>query len=159
MDIPNLSEMPTQVITQKTLKLSFLILAMVLGLTTSLLFLFIESKSIKAGTVNLSNNSGVKVVSTSEIKKGDEVKAGVTYGSASKQFTDKATGTVQKGGINGEGTHTLEREGGLTQRAALTSSILDLDLFIGKKVEIIGQTNTSLKSGWLLDVGMIKVLE
>jgi hypothetical protein len=81
------------------------------------------------------------------------------YGNTSKTFADSATGTVKAGGINGEGTHTLEREGGKTQNAALTSSVVDLDLFVGKKVEVKGETNDSNKAGWLMDVGSIKVLE
>ncbi len=66
---------------------------------------------------------------------------------------------IEKGPLNGEGTHILNREGGLDQRAALTSSTVDLDLFVGKKVEVKGETNASNKAGWLLDVGTIKVLE
>ena len=87
-------------------------------------------------------------------------KVGDVFGSADeKSFKDQATGVLEKGGFNGEGTHTLEREGGKTQNAALTSSVIDLDLFIDKKVEVNGETNSSNKAGWLLDVGSIKILE
>jgi len=40
----------------------------------------------------------------------------------------------------------------------LTSSVVDLDKFVGKKVEIYGQTNTAEKAGWLLDVGYARVI-
>ena len=56
-------------------------------------------------------------------------------------------------------SHILNREGGLSQRASLTSSAVDLDLFVGKKVEVKGETNASTKTAWLLDVGSIKVIE
>lgn len=94
-----------------------------------------------------------------QIVEGEAVEVGVLYGNTSKTFSDSAIGTVKEGGINGEGTHTLEREGGKTQNAALTSSVVDLELFVGKKVEVKGETNDSNKAGWLLDVGSIKILE
>jgi hypothetical protein len=94
-----------------------------------------------------------------QIVEGEELKTGVVYGNTSQTFSDSATGVVKKGGVNGEGTHTLDREGGADQDAALTSSVVDLDLFIDKKVEVDGETNTSNKAGWFMDVGSIKILE
>ena len=99
------------------------------------------------------------VTSADDIKSADQLVVGQSYGDTGKTFTDTATGTLVKGGINGEGTHTLQREGGKSQYAALTSSTVDLDLFVGKKVEIKGETNASTKAGWFLDVGIIKILE
>jgi len=99
------------------------------------------------------------VVSVDDIKSAEELVVGQSYGDTGKTFTDTATGVLVKGGINGEGTHTLQREGGKSQYAALTSSTADLDLFVGKKVEIKGETNASTKAGWFLDVGIIKILE
>ena len=98
-------------------------------------------------------------IQATKIEEGQEVKVGTTYGNLSKNFSDSAMGTVKAGGINGEGTHTLLREGGVTQNAALTSSVVDLDLFIDKKVEVKGETNDSAKAGWFMDVGSIKILE
>lgn len=76
-----------------------------------------------------------------------------------KTFRDKAEGVLEKGGIDSEGTHHLVREGGPSQNVYLTSSVVDLDQFVGKKVEVWGETNKGLKAGWLMDVGKIKVLE
>jgi len=73
-------------------------------------------------------------------------------------FKDSTTGVVQKGGINGVGTHTLIRDGGPSQSVSLTSSTVNLDLFVGKKVEIKGETNSVAKTGWFMDVGSIKIL-
>jgi len=74
-------------------------------------------------------------------------------------FTDTATGVLEAGGIDGEGTHKLLREGGSSQTVYLTSSVLDLDQFEGRKIQIWGETNKAQKAGWLMDVGRIKVLE
>jgi CDP-diglyceride synthetase len=70
---------------------------------------------------------------------------------------DTAAGILQKGGIENEGTYHLVREGGPSKNVYLTSSVLDLSIFIDKKVEIWGQTLASKKAGWLMDVAKIKV--
>ncbi|MFA6602486.1 MAG: hypothetical protein WCT01_01650 [Candidatus Shapirobacteria bacterium] len=88
-----------------------------------------------------------------------DLKPGVFYGNNSKDFTDTATGIIESGSVNGEGTHILIRDGGDSQKASLTSSVLDLDLFVDKKVEVRGQTNSSNKANWLMDVGSIKILQ
>ncbi len=76
-----------------------------------------------------------------------------------KTFKDTATGVIEKGGLNGEGTHKLIREGGPSQTAYLTSSIIDLDQFVGKKVQVWGETFKGQKAAWLMDVGRVKILE
>ncbi len=74
-------------------------------------------------------------------------------------FRDTAQGIIQAGGLNGEGTHQLVRDGGPSQTVYLVSSIVDLDQFIGKKVEIRGQTVKGQKAPWLMDVGKVRILE
>lgn len=76
-----------------------------------------------------------------------------------KTFKDTATGIIEKNGIDGEGTHKLIREGGPSQTAYLTSSIIDLDQFVGKKVQVWGETFKGQKAAWLMDVGRVKILE
>lgn len=76
-----------------------------------------------------------------------------------KNFKDTAQGVLKKGGIEGEGTHHLERDGGPSQSVYLTSSVVDLDEFVDQKVEIWGETFASKKAPWLMDVGKIKVTE
>ncbi len=158
MDIPNLSNSnPTvnQLKVPHTPKLVFAIL-IILAITSGFWisrFWPTETTSEVSKSESLVANEAAKIV------EGEEIKTGVTYGNLSKTFADSATGTIKSGGINGEGTHTLEREGGKTQNAALTSSVVDLDLFVGKKVEVKGETNDSAKAGWLMDVGSIKILE
>jgi hypothetical protein len=112
----------------------------------------------KTGTSLLTSNNN-QTVSTDSITSQDQLKVGTIYGNQTQTFKDSATGVIQKGSINGEGTHILVRDGGPSQRASLTSSTVDLDLFVGKKVEVKGETNASTKTAWLLDVGNIKILE
>lgn len=82
--------------------------------------------------------------------------AGVTD---DRTFKDSAVGTVEKGGINGEGTHKLIREGGVSQTAFLISSVVDLDQYVGRKVKVWGQTFDAEKAAWLMDVGKIEIQE
>jgi len=168
MDIPNLSKNPQIVSTptfnpnpppekSKNNKILFsivIVLAIASGFWLSR-FLPLNNSDNNISTPNTQKN----VASTENISNAADLVIGQSYGDTGKSFTDTATGTIVKDGINGEGTHTLQREGGKTQNAALTSSTVDLDLFVGKKVEIKGETNSSKKAGWFLDVGIIKILE
>lgn len=87
------------------------------------------------------------------------VKVGDIFGSADEtMFKDPATGVIDKGGFNGEGTHQLVRTGGVSQTVYLTSSTIDLDLLVGHEVTIWGQTFKGQKVGWLMDVGRAKVV-
>ncbi len=56
-----------------------------------------------------------------------------------------------------EGTHTLVRETGVP--VALTSSVVDLSKYEGKKVKIYGETQKALKEGWLMDVGKVEEIK
>jgi len=87
------------------------------------------------------------------------VKVGGVYGLKDDLFKDEAEGVVEANGSQGEGTHRLLREGGESQTAYLTSSVLDLDSFVGRRVKIWGQTFAAEKVGWLIDVGRVEVLE
>ena len=74
-------------------------------------------------------------------------------------FRDSAEGILEAGGINGEGTHHLVREGGESQYVYLTSTVIDLESFVGKKAQVWGETIGAQKAGWLMDVGRIKVFD
>ena len=74
-------------------------------------------------------------------------------------FRDTAAGTIEAGGSNGEGTHKLIREGGTSQTVYLVSSIVDLDQYVGQKVEVWGETIRAQKVGWLMDVGRLKLVQ
>ncbi|MEK7616962.1 MAG: hypothetical protein AAB414_02825 [Patescibacteria group bacterium] len=78
----------------------------------------------------------------------------------SRTFRDFAEGTIKARpepsdeGEYVEGTHILMREG--TVPVALTSSVVDLSLYEGKKVKVFGETQKALKEGWLMDVGKVE---
>jgi hypothetical protein len=74
-------------------------------------------------------------------------------------FKDTAQGLLESGGLNGEGTHHLTRPGGASQTVYLVSSLVDLDQFVGKQVQVFGQTMGAKKVGWLMDVGRVKVTQ
>lgn len=76
-----------------------------------------------------------------------------------KTFKDSAEGTLKEGGIDGEGNFHLVRPGGESQNVYLTSTTVDLSLYLGKKVKVWGQTFTGEKAGWLMDVGSVEVLK
>jgi len=88
-----------------------------------------------------------------------EVAKGDTFGVMDeKAFRDMAEGKMIAGGIDGEGSHHLEREGGESQNVYLTSSIIDLDQFVDKEVKVWGETFEAQKAGWLMDVGRLEIL-
>lgn len=74
-------------------------------------------------------------------------------------FRDSAEGKLEEGGVNGEGTHHLVRPGGDSQNVYLTSTVIDLQSFVGKKVKVWGETISARKAGWLMDVGKVKVID
>lgn len=76
-----------------------------------------------------------------------------------KTFSDKAEGIMREGGIEGEGAYHLERAGGDSQTAYLTSTTVDLEPYIGKKVRVLGKTFQGKVAGWLMDVGYVEVLQ
>jgi hypothetical protein len=86
------------------------------------------------------------------------VQVGKIYGSTdASTFKDSAEGVLVAGGINGEGSEHIVREGGASQNVYLTSSVLDLSQFEGDKVTVKGQTYQAQKAGWLMDVGQVSV--
>ena len=108
------------------------------------------------GTGYLLSNTGTKTGTAGGTATSTD--GGKTFGSAdTKTFTDTASGTIEKEGISGEGTHKLIREGGPSQTACLVSSVLDLDEFVGKKVKVQSKTMSAKKCPWLMDVGSIEL--
>ncbi len=130
---------------------TLIILFLGLGIYSGILLK--SSKASSNSGLAGSNLSGIQ----SEIPESG-VKAGDIFGSADeKAFNTTATGVLDKGGLNGEGTHKLVRPGGMSQTVYLTSSVIDLDLLVGHQVTIWGETFKGQKAGWLMDVGRAKV--
>lgn len=76
-----------------------------------------------------------------------------------KTFRDQAEGILKEGGIDGEGNFHLERPGGASQNVYLTSSTVDLSKYVGKKVRVYGETFSAEKAGWLMDVGLVEIIQ
>ncbi len=106
---------------------------------------YVLSQKFSGGTTVTTN--GTTTVSTNGKKS-----VGV---SDTSTFKDSATGTIEAGGMSGEGTHQLVRDGGPSQTVYLISSVVDLDQFVGKKVTVWGQTMAAKKVPWLMDVGRV----
>lgn len=106
----------------------------------------------------LSRASSLQVAGTSSTPA--MVKTATEVGSTdTKTFGDSATGVLKKDGLKGEGTHQLIRDGGPSQTVYLFSSVVDLDEFEGKKVEVWGATKRPKDVPWLMEVGRVKILE
>ncbi len=121
------------------------LVAILLGIFTG--YYFSPKKS--AGVLN--NTSGTQT---------NAVTAGQIVGSNdTSTFKDTAEGTLQTGGIGGEGQYHLVRPGGDSQNVYLTSSSVDLSQFLKHKVKVWGATQKAQTAGWLMDVGRIEVLQ
>lgn len=103
----------------------------------------------KLSLISLNNKGNVLLVDKNTKKVGISDK---------KTFKDSAEGILREGGIEGEGNFHLERPGGPSQNVYLTSSVVDLSQFVGKKVRVWGETFASEKAGWLMDVGLVEIL-
>ena len=119
-----------------------IVLIVLLGVGTGVA-LFQKNKSANGQTVN---NQMIK--SATEVGSTD-----------TKTFRDTATGVLQKTTVNGAGTHMLVRDGGPSQTIYMVSSVVDLEQFEGKKVEIWGETQKVAKVAWFMDVGRVKIVE
>ncbi len=110
---------------------------------------YLISQKIGSGSNTVSQTTGKNM-----IQNKNEVGSTDT-----RTFRDSAVGTIESGGLNGEGTHKLVRDGGPSQTVYLISSVVDLSQFVGKKVEVWGETVKAIKVPWLMDVGRVKLVE
>ncbi len=76
-----------------------------------------------------------------------------------KSYGSTTEGVLKKGGIKGEGTHYIDRGLGESKYVYLTSSVVDLDSFIDKKVVVWGETISAKYASWMIDVGKIRVIK
>ena len=117
-----------------------------------------------AGAYLTTAGGSVPVVPKDQQKTAEEVEDAVRVGAVfgvpdEKTFRDDTEGVLITGGLDGEGSHTLLRPGGISQNVYLTSSVVDLDQFEGHRVRIWGETFKGQKAGWLMDVGRVEVKE
>ncbi len=131
----------------KMLPAVLVLVVLFLGVGTGFVF-------AKKDTSVSSTNTKTSVTSANSVDTSTE--AGINDTTA---FPDSAQGILAEGGIGGEGTHHLDRGMGPSKDVYLTSTVINLQNFVGKKVEVQGQTLSGKKAGWLMDVGKVKVLE
>jgi len=99
-------------------------------------------------------SDNIEKVATGQVRNGD------VFGSQDTSiFKDQAEGYLEKGGIDGEGSHKLLRPGGITQTVYLTSSVTDLDKLSDMQVRVWGETFKGQQAGWLMDVGRVEVID
>jgi hypothetical protein len=144
---PNTLDTQNQVVESKPTSVIYVwfLVVVIAGLLTG--FLLSKGKSGSAGSSTLAGGKDI-VDTKNEVGSTD-----------TKTFRDTATGKIEIGGLNGEGTHKLIRDGGPSQTVYLVSSVIDLDQYAGKKVEVWGETLKAKKVGWLMDVGRLKIQE
>lgn len=119
--------------------------------------------------IAFSTSPATSTTEEQEVKSGEELAEGEVPKSAglkdTETFRDKAEGTLYIGGFVDEesgfreGTHRLERPGGESQTVYLTSTTVDLGMYDGKEVSVLGKTNRPQRVGWLMDVGYIELIE
>lgn len=134
----------------KKLFLIFPVIAIVLGIGTG----FFLAQSKQPGTSSTAAGSASNTIKehAEQVQQKDAA-----------SFRDKAEGVIEKNDVSdGEnfasGTHKLIR-GDESQTAYLTSSVLDLNEYEGKKVVVYGETFSSSQVGWLMDVGRVELVQ
>ncbi len=121
----------------------FLLGVIILGTLGGFLLSSFSKTSTKTNQAGSSNTTSKKTVGIAD----------------KKTFKDKAEGMLKEGGADGEGSFHLERPGGVSQNVYLTSTTVDLSGYVGKKVRVWGETFQAEKAGWLMDVGLVEVLQ
>lgn len=110
-------------------------------------------------------NRGGSATGISQVKKltgGAELIQGPNeVGIKDVNFKDTTEGRLEVNSDTAipEGSHKLIRPGGLSKTAYLISSVVDLNQFVGKCVQVWGETFAAQKAGWLMDVGRVKLLD
>ena len=130
----------------KIIPVLIIIVIVVLGIGSGLVLSSFSQSSSSSVTV-LSDDEDISL----EIKEN-----------LAQTFSDEAQGTLETNADldrYGQGTHKLIRPGGEDQTAYLTSSILELDEYVGQEIKVYGETFGSSQVGWLMDVGKVEVIK
>lgn len=128
-------------------------------LKISAFIIFIAVIGVFSGLL-IAKGTSSPTLSSTDIESPTEIEAGMTFGfDDDSTFKDIAEGVLKEGGIDGEGQYHLERPGGESKYVYLTSSAVDLSLFIDREIKVWGETFASEKAGWLMDVGKVEVIE
>jgi hypothetical protein len=124
---------------------------------TLLLFALVALLGVGAGYL-LAHKGAPSSITSMNVSGGSSGGGAVEGSNDLSTFKDTAEGTLQQGGIDGEGQFHLVRPGGDSQNVYLVSSIVDLSKYENKKVKVWGQTQQAQHAGWLMDVGRVQAL-
>ncbi len=123
-----------------------------------LIIIILVAAGIFSGLVLSSRNKNQKIAASSA---ADEKNMTPQQKQSFQTVTrDSAEGVIEKNDKfeeTAQGQWKLIRTGGDSQTAYLTSSFMDLDQYVGKKVKVFGETLGSAKVGWLMDVAKVEV--
>ncbi len=138
-----LRSVPQKSMLSKFLPILIVVVVVAAGIFSGLVFSSRAKSASQAASSALQNDKNL----SPEVQK-----------SFNQTFKDQAEGTIEKNDQDkyAQGTHKLIRPGGESQTAYLTSSVLDLDKYVGKKVKVFGETFGSSQVGWLMDVGKVE---
>ena len=129
----------------------------VIGIALAVVLLGVGTGWVVAKVGNNSDvNSTNSSVSIEDENLADN-EAGISDESRFEENTPE--GILVEGGLDGEGTHHLDRGAGPDKMVYITSSVINLDSFVGKKVKVWGNTMAAQEAPWLMDVGKIKIIE
>lgn len=127
--------------------------------TPVIIVLFIVAfLGIATGYLMSQNGGKVGNVNVGQIATGGPSKGTIEGSSDTSTFKDTTEGVLKMGGIEGEGQYHLVRPGGDSQNVYMTSSLVDLSKYLGKKIKVWGETQKAQHAGWLMDVGRVEVL-
>lgn len=127
-----------------------------MGLVAIALAIVVAGIATGWAIAKVENPTGTQKPSVAE---GDLAPDEAGLGDESMFEKDTPEGKLVEGGIEGEGTHHLDRGAGPDKMVYLTSTVINLDNFVGKKVRVWGNTMAAQHAPWLMDVGKIKVIE
>jgi len=120
--------------------------------------LLVVSAGVVTGKLLAGREPAAKNTSSEVVVKGGEVQSEEGVDVDVDRDAD-AAGILKEGGIDGEGTHYLDREEelGPGKNVYLFSTSINLQNFVNKKVEVWGLTVSGKRSGWLMDVVKVRV--
>lgn len=127
----------------------------------AILILIIVGLGVFSGLVLSSRSKNQEKASSSTLAEEENLTPEVQE-SFAKTFKDEAEGIIEKNDDldrYAQGQWKLIRPGGDSQTVFLTSSVMDLDEYVGKKVKIFGETFSSSDVGWLMDVGKVEEVQ
>jgi hypothetical protein len=128
---------------KKLIVIAIFVLIVILGISTG--YLLTSNKTPKVSTTQQTTVNGIG-------------QAGEAAGTSDEKG-DTASGVVEKASGKEPGTHKLIRPGGVSQTVNLVSSLVDLDAYVSKKVQVWGVTQKVTGASWFMDVTRLKVIE